>query len=138
MVTDSNGAPKASVWTIRRRLRSFGLFARRPRKKPLLSRANKKARLAWAKAHQDWGMKEWSQVLWTDESPFPLFPGREGWVRRRLGTEKCLAPTVKHGGGSIMVWGCFHASGVGVLNRLRALSMEKHTGKYSFIMQFQS
>ena len=35
MVTDSNGAPKASVWTIRRRSLSFGLFARRPRKKPL-------------------------------------------------------------------------------------------------------
>ena len=29
-----------------------------------------------------------------------------------------MAPTVKHGGGNIMIWGCFHKSGVGVLKRI--------------------
>jgi len=33
----------------------------------------------------------------------------------------CLAPTVKHGGGKIMAWGCFHASGVGVLKRIEGI-----------------
>lgn len=37
-------------------------------------------------------------------------------MRRRVGEEfnpECLVPTVKHGGGSIMIWGCMAADGVG-------------------------
>ncbi len=29
--------------------------------------------------------------------------------------ENCALPTVKHGGGSIMVWGCMSAAGTGEL-----------------------
>lgn len=42
-------------------------------------------------------------------------PGAQ-FVRRRPGEAfrpDCIAPTVKHGGGSVMIWGCMSASGVG-------------------------
>lgn len=44
-----------------------------------------------------------------------------GWVRRRTNEallDSTLSKTVKHGGGKINVWGCFHAGGVGFLKRI--------------------
>ena len=43
------------------------------------------------------------------------------YVRRRSGKElqePCLHPTVDHGGGSVQVWGCISAGGVGDLVRI--------------------
>ncbi len=35
--------------------------------------------------------------------------------------EKYTVPTVKHGGGSKMIWGCFVASGTGCLDRVNSI-----------------
>jgi len=55
--------------------------------------------------------------LWTDESKFEIFGQKRRKYDRRASSEKmhpdCIIPTVKHGGGSVMVWGCFSYTGVG-------------------------
>ena len=50
--------------------------------------------------------------MWTDKTKTELFSHKE---RRYVWQEKNLLPAVKHGGGSIMVWECFAASGTGKL-----------------------
>jgi len=54
-------------------------------------------------------IRQWRSVLWSDESKFAIFgTNLRVFVRRREGermVSACVAPTVKHGGGSVMVWG---------------------------------
>lgn len=110
------------VSTIKRRLKEQGLMARRPSKKPLISKKNRKARITFAKAHQNWTSAEWSKILWSDESKFNLFSSDGIKYVRRPKNERYniryQIPTVKHGGGNVMVWGCFSRKGVGPLFRI--------------------
>ncbi len=53
--------------------------------------------------------------------PRYIFFGTDSFktVWRRKGEEykeKCMVPTVKHGGGSVLMWGCMSAAGVGELH----------------------
>ncbi|CAD6199297.1 unnamed protein product [Caenorhabditis auriculariae] len=92
----------------------------------------------WAKEHLNWTRQDWNKILWSDESKFLLF-GSDGiqWVRRPIGSRyhpKYQLPTVKHGGGSCMVWGAFSGSGIGPLHRVNGI-MDKHV--YKDILQNQ-
>ncbi|MBN3288591.1 TCB1 transposase, partial [Polyodon spathula] len=95
-----------STSTAQRRLREAGLTGRIAAKKPLLRVQNKR-------------FEEWKSVLWTDESKFEIFgSNHQVFVRRREGermSSACVVPTVKHGGGSVMVWGWFAGDRVGDL-----------------------
>ena len=77
----------------------------------------------WAEEVADWSEEDWDLVLFSDESQFNLF-GSDGrqWCWRRVG-EECLLRNVKkrvkHGGGSLMVWGCITPWGVGRLHRIK-------------------
>ena len=58
-------------------------------------------------------------MIFADESKFNVF-GSDGqqYVWRKKPEElakKNLLPTVKHGGGKMMIWGCMAAGGVGEL-----------------------
>uniref|UniRef100_A0AAZ3R0L5 Transposase Tc1-like domain-containing protein n=1 Tax=Oncorhynchus tshawytscha TaxID=74940 RepID=A0AAZ3R0L5_ONCTS len=80
-------------------------------KLPLLKDTNNKKRLAWAKKHEQLTLDRWKSVIWSDESKFEIFgSNRRVFVRRREGERMisaCVVPTMKHGGGGVMVWGCF-------------------------------
>ncbi|KAK6473362.1 extracellular calcium-sensing receptor-like [Huso huso] len=112
----------STVW---RSLVRSGLHGRLAAKKPYLRRGNKAKRLNYARKHRNWGAEKWQQVLWTDESKFEIIGcSRRQFVRRRAGewyTNECLQATVKHGGGSLQVWGCISANGVGDLVRINGL-----------------
>ena len=102
-----------STSTVQRRLCESGLHGLIATKKPLLKDTNEKKRLAWAKRQKQWTLDRWKPVLWSDESKFEIFgSNRHVFVRRRVDERMISAwvvPTVKHGGGGVMVlcwWHC--------------------------------
>nr|CAA44764.1 Uhu [Drosophila heteroneura] len=110
---------KCSVQTVRRVLHNHDFNARVPRKKPFISTKNKGTRMTFAKTHLDKDLEFWNTIIFEDESKFIIF-GSDGrnYVWRQSNTElnpKHLKATVKHGGGSVMVWACISAAGVGNL-----------------------
>ncbi len=61
-----------SECTTRRTLKQMGYSSRRPHRVPLLSAKNRKRRLQFAQAHQNWTIEDWKNVVWSDESRFLL------------------------------------------------------------------
>ena len=57
-----------------------------------------------------------NKILWYDETKSEIFGlnAKHHHAWRKPGS----IPTVKHGGGSIMLWGCFSAAGTGRLVRI--------------------
>ncbi len=108
------GGQPVSTQTIRCTLHQIGLHGCRLRRKPLLKMIHKKARKQFAEDKQT---KDMGYVLWFDETKINLF-GSDGVKRvwRQPGEEykdKCILPTNKHGGWSVMVWSCMSAAGIG-------------------------
>jgi hypothetical protein len=110
---------KVSTKTIRKNLHQMQIYSRVAAPKPLLTESQREKRLSWCIERQSWSVQQWKTVIWSDESRFTLFkndgPSR---VWRKNGTRyniENLTPTVKHGGGGVMVWGCFSGKGLGPL-----------------------
>jgi len=85
-------------------------------RRTLIRKANKIKRLEFAKKYVDKPVDFWKKILWSDESKFDLFGRKQ---RARVWLKPCeklldknVQKTMKHGGGSIIVWGCFAWSGL--------------------------
>ena len=94
-----------SISTVRRKFSEVGVYGRIAVKKSLLRKQNNVKRLQWAKTHKDWTRKHWNNIVWVDESKFKNFRRNMTWRVGERAATPCITPTVKHGGGSVMVWG---------------------------------
>jgi len=95
--------------TIRNRLRAANLASRVAAVRTTLLPRHRVARAAWCTQHVRWTVRQWSDVLFTDESRFTL-RFNDGRVRvwRRVGerfTDATVRQHDRYGGGSVMMWG---------------------------------
>ncbi len=97
-----------SEHTTRRTLKQMGHRSRRPHR---VSAKNRKRRLQFAQAHQNWTIEDWKNVAWSDESWFLLrhSDGRGRICHKQYESmdPSCLVSTFQAGGGGVMMWGIF-------------------------------
>ncbi|GFX24593.1 transposable element Tcb2 transposase [Trichonephila clavipes] len=106
--TQATGRP-ISRFTVARRLKGGGLFARRPVRCVPLTPAHRRRRSLWCREHQNWRDNEWGRVLFTDESRFnlsrdshPILFWRERGSRNHSSN---IIERDRYGGRCVLVWG---------------------------------
>ncbi|GFY01867.1 transposable element Tc1 transposase [Trichonephila clavipes] len=92
---------------------------------------NRLKRIAFEKDHIHKPLEFWRTVIFSDEGKFCIF-GIKGckliWRKPCTALQKeHLVPTVKHGGGGVMVWGCMESNNVGSWSILSRSSKEVHS-----------
>ncbi|KAI3355610.1 hypothetical protein L3Q82_018427 [Scortum barcoo] len=119
-----------SAQTVRNRLHEGGMRARRPQVGVVLTAQHRAGRLAFAREHQDWQIRHWRPVLFTDESRFTLSTcDRRDRVWRRRGERSAACNILQHdrfGSGSVMVWGGISLGGRTALHVLARGSLTGH------------
>ncbi|KAG1167232.1 hypothetical protein G6F71_009572 [Rhizopus microsporus] len=98
--------------TVRNALVEAGIEAVEKVSKPLLT----------AKRYQHWTIEDWRRIIWSNEAKINRFnsDGRAwAWVRDGNSLQpKQVKQTVKHGGGSVMVWSAISVAGPGWLCKI--------------------
>jgi transposase len=111
-----------SAQTVRRALQSRGMGSLPKEKKPALKEKNRIARLKWAKKYKDWTIDDWRRCIFSDETKINRYnsDGRVwSWIRDGESIQRRhISETVKHGGGSLMIWSCISCVGVGYVCKI--------------------
>ena len=75
--------------TLKRMLEPSGITNWKCRRRPHLTEAAAKKRLAWCKARQRWTLEQWRQYMWSDECSAERGKGgAQEWCFRTAGTDK--------------------------------------------------
>jgi transposase len=111
-----------STDTVCRALKQAGMKAALRKKKPRLLQTHKRQRKDFAVRYQNWTVDDWKRVVWSDETKINRL-GSDGckWAWKKPGsmlTDQHVQGTVKFGGGSLMMWGCMTAQGIGYACRI--------------------
>lgn len=108
--------------TVRLALYRNGFRGRKPLRKPLLKKEHRQRRLVFAKEDSQKPRDFWENVIFSDEAPFRVFSTPSGqWTWRRPHEKleaRNIIPTVKHGGGTLQIWGCMTSKGIGWMCKL--------------------
>ncbi|GFX48083.1 transposable element Tcb2 transposase [Trichonephila clavipes] len=80
--------------TVRNRLHGVGLYARRPMVCVRLTSRHCRDRREWATEHMNWRRNEWSNVLFSHESRFSVYPDNRRIFICKDVADEILRPTV--------------------------------------------
>ncbi|MFC1381391.1 MAG: helix-turn-helix domain-containing protein [gamma proteobacterium symbiont of Clathrolucina costata] len=107
--TPGHNRPAISRDTVLRRLREFDIRCRRPYVGTPLTAVNRRRRLRWANQHRRFLVRQWRNILFTDEVKVMIdFNDRRQRVFRRRGerhADACVKEVDRFGKASAMVWG---------------------------------
>ncbi|GFV33695.1 transposable element Tcb2 transposase [Trichonephila clavipes] len=96
-----------STQTVRNQVHDVGVYARRPTVCVRLTSRHRRDHREWAKEHVNWRRNEWSNVLFSDESRFPVHPdNRRIFIWSDHGGRNNPAfvhESVRFGGGGMLV-----------------------------------
>ncbi|CAF4645019.1 unnamed protein product [Rotaria sp. Silwood2] len=115
---NSSNGKQLCASTVRRRLINMGYKSYTTKRKPLRTPDQIKQRLKFANDHKHW-LKEWQNIIWSDEAHFEVLNRKNRTFVRRLKSESNepfnFVPRVQGGGGSVSVWGCMSGGARGPL-----------------------
>ena len=107
LATTSVTISARTIWNI---LHSLGYSPYKPTYKPGLTLEAKEVRLKWCEEHKDWTLKDWKNVIWSDETSVTI-GGQRGRIRVwRLASEAYEKHCIKRrwkGYKQFMFWGSF-------------------------------
>ena len=92
--------------TINRWLTAAGFKSRKARKVSMLTYSQRMRRLRWAEKYQHWNVSKWCKVLFSDEAHFRFASDKPVFVCWQSGEAflpQCLSPTLKYGGGEVIL-----------------------------------
>ncbi|KAG1537852.1 hypothetical protein G6F49_012698 [Rhizopus delemar] len=111
-----------SAQTIRRFLKDSGYAAIHKPKVLPLTKHRMKERYEFARAHLSWTIDDWKKVIFSDETKVNRI-GSDGlqwtWTNGDKLKDFQVQHMIKHGGGSLMLWGCLTWHGVGYLSNIK-------------------